>query len=145
MTGTSARAPTWFRVIAVVLVLWGLMGCFAAFQQIRHGADAIGDPTPYDRALFASLPAWYNPLYAVATVSGLLGAIALLVRSRAALPLYTVSLVAVIIQFGWTFAATDLLAVKGAAETVPFPLVIALVALGAVLLSRHAVRRRWIG
>ena len=50
----------------------------------------------------------------------LAGAIALWRRSRHALPLYVLSLVGVVIQFGFVFAGTGLLAHKGAAATVPF-------------------------
>lgn len=142
---TKIAVPAWFRVIAVVLVLWGLMGCFACLQQFRFGAEALGPATEYDRALFASLPGWYQPLYAIAVVSGLIGAIALLVRSRFAQPLFVVSLVAAIVQFGWILAATDLIAVKGAAATMPFPAVIIAVAVAQVWLAGLAIRRGWIG
>ncbi|HEX8388936.1 MAG TPA: hypothetical protein VF636_07955 [Sphingomonas sp.] len=145
MATAPRTAPLWFRVVAVLLIVWGLAGVFACVQQFRLGAEAMGPVTDYDRRLIASLPVWYNPLYAVATGAGLLGALALLTRSRVAVPLLAVSLVAVIAQFGYMFLATDLLAAKGAGATVPFPLFIAAVALLALGLSRMAARRGWIG
>jgi hypothetical protein len=139
------RAPAWFRVVAVVLVLWGVAGCYACFQQFRLGAEAMGPASDYDRALYAALPGWYDPLYAVATGAGLLGALALLTRSRLARPLFALSLAAVIAQFGYLFLATDLIAEKGAAAVLPFPVFIAAVAAGATWLPGHATRRGWIG
>ncbi|HEX8383301.1 MAG TPA: hypothetical protein VF592_08000 [Sphingomonas sp.] len=144
MTITTDRAPAWLRVLAVVLILWGVAGCYACLQQFRLGANAMGPASAADRALHAGLPGWYGPLYATATITGLLGAIALLIRSRLAMPLFTASLVAAVVQFGHIFAATDLIARKGVAATVPFPLFVIAVAAGAALLSRHAIRRRWI-
>lgn len=144
MAVADRRAPGWFRVVAVLLVIWGLAGCVACVQQIRLGAEALGPASDYDRALFAGLPGWYMPIYAVATSGGLLGAVALVARSRWAVPLYALSLAAVVVQFGYTFVATDLIAAKGAAETVPFPLFIAAVAAAATALSVRATRRGWI-
>lgn len=136
--------PLWFRVAAVVLLLWGMAGVFACIQQFRLGAEAMGPATDYDRALYAGLPVWYNAAYAVATGCGLLAAAALLLRSVLAIPLAAISLVAVVVQFGWLFATTDMLAVKGAGTAV-FPLVIAGVAAAMLGLARHARARGWIG
>lgn len=139
----STRAPAWFRVVAVALLLWTIVGCYACVQQFRLGAEAIGPASDYDRALYASLPVWYNAIYAVAVGCGLLGAVALLARSVLSIPLFACSLIGVAVQFGWLFATTDIVAVKGAWAAI-FPLVIAGVALLSVLLARHARARGWI-
>ena len=140
-----ARTPIWFAVVAMVLVIWGLMGCYSCYLQLRLGADAMGPASAYDRALYASLPAWYNPMYVVAVLSGTIGAIALLARSRTAVPLAVVALVTVIIMFGYMFVATDLIAHKGVAVSVSFPIVIAAIAAFQLWLSRLALARGWIG
>ncbi|WP_445193082.1 hypothetical protein ACT009_04010 [Sphingomonas sp. Tas61C01] len=145
MATTSRQTPLWFRIAAVVLLIWSVVGCYACLQQFRLGADAMGPASDYDRALYASLPVWYNAIYAVAVGTGLLGAVALLTRSVLAVPLYAISLVAVVVQFGWLFATTDIVAVRGAAQVVPFPILIVAIGAGALWLSRHARRRGWIG
>jgi hypothetical protein len=144
MSVIRQRAPAWFTILAVVLLLWGAMGCFACIQQFRLGADAMGPATDYQRALYAGLPVWYNAVYAVAVGTGLLGTIALLAKSVLARPLFAISLVAVVIQFGWLFATTDIIAHQGVG-TVGFPLFIAGVAAFEIWLARHAQRRGWIG
>lgn len=138
------RTPGWFTLIAVLLILWGGMGCFACIQQFRLGVDSFPDATEYDRRFFATLPSWYNYVYAVATGAGLLGAIALLLRSAIARPLFIVSLVAVIAQFGWTFAATDIIAAKGLLVATGFPIFIALVAAFEVWFAGYARQRGWM-
>lgn len=137
--------PLWFRVVAILLLLWGFAGCYACFQQFRLGADAMGPATDYDRRLYAALPIWYNAIYAVGVGTGLLGALALLTRSVFARPLYATSLIAVVIQFGWLFATTDIIAVRGAAQVVPFPVFILFVGIVALWLSDVARWRGWIG
>ncbi|WP_230629464.1 hypothetical protein [Sphingomonas sp. Leaf37] len=145
MTGFHKPIPGWFRVIAVMLTIWGVVGVFACVQQFRLGAEAMGPADDYYRRLYATFPAWYNRIYAVATGSGLLAALALLFGSRLARPLFVVSLIAIVVQFGWLFLATDIIAVRGVAQVVPFPAFIAMVATFGVWLSDHAGRRGWIG
>lgn len=137
--------PVWFRVVAILLLLWGVAGCYACYLQFRLGAAAMGAPTDYDRALYAALPVWYNAVYAVAVGTGFLGALALLTRSVLARPLFVISLVAVVIQFGWLFVTTDIIAHKGAGTVLPFPILIVAIAAFGAWLSAKARRRRWIG
>ncbi|VXC43690.1 hypothetical protein [Sphingomonas sp. 8AM] len=137
------RAPRWFRLAALVLMAWGMTGVAACVSQLTQGADAMGAASDYDRALFASLPLWYRADYAIATATMLAGAVALLIRSRHAVTLLTVSLVAVLIQFGWMFAMTDILAVKGP-YTLYFPLLIMAIGALALQLAHVARRRGWI-
>ncbi len=141
--GQRTRAPRWFRLAALVLVLWGMLGVAACVSQLRYGAAAMGAASEYDRALFAQLPLWYRADYALATGTMLAGALALLVRSRHAVALLTVSLVAVLIQFGWIFGLTDILAVKGP-YTLYFPLLIMAIGALALQLAHVARRRGWI-
>lgn len=92
------------------------MGCaslYMHFVLVVLGPDDGPGTTDYDRQLYASLPTWYGVVYIAAVVSGLCGAIALLVRRSIAVILSAVSVVAVIVQFGWLFGATDMLAVRG--------------------------------
>jgi len=137
------RGPKWFRIATVLLVLWALIGCFSCIQQMRLGADAMGAATDYDRALYAALPGWYDPVFATAVLTGLVGAILLFMRRAAARPFLIASLLAIVVQFGWLFTATDIVAQKGMAETLAVPLVIALIALAAIWLATHARRNSW--
>ena len=139
------RPPAWFVVVAIALVLWGLAGCASLYAHVAWGASMDPNATDWDRAYYAKLPGWFVIVYTAAVLGGLFGSLALLMRSKLARPLFMISLVAVIVQFGWVFAATDLLAHKGAAATVPFPLFIAAVAVLQVWLAGVSERRGWIG
>lgn len=140
---TDIKVPTWFRIAAIVLVLWELMGCFACFSQIRLGAAAMGPVDDWSLKYYAALPVWYNWVYLVATLGGLLGGIALLLRDRRAVPLFWISLAAIVVMFGYAFAATDLIAHKGLGQVLPFPMFIAVVGLFSIWLAGHAARKGW--
>jgi hypothetical protein len=137
------KPPIWYWIVAGLLLFWGLGGVYACYMQFTMGADAMGEPTAYDRELYATLPAWYNWVYAVAVGTGALGAAALLARKAIAKPLYVVSAIAIVVQFGWLFATTDIIARKGMATAV-FPLWILILALFAIWLSDRAIKRGWI-
>lgn len=143
-TGFKQAVPMWYWIVAVMLTLWSLMGCYACIQEIRVGPAAMGAASDYDLKLYTSLPGWYVYCYAIAVTSGLFGSVALLARSRTARTFFIVSTIAIVVQFGYLFATTDIIAVKGAAVVVPFPVFIFAVALAAVWFSGVARKRGWI-
>ncbi|PXA89457.1 hypothetical protein DMC47_28645 [Nostoc sp. 3335mG] len=136
--------PLSFRIVAFLLILWGAAGVYAFYAQTTMRAADFAALPESERRFFSALPGWFAWVYGCATWGGLLGAIALFARSRRAVMLLGVSLIAVVVQFGWVFLATDLIAVKGAARTVPFPLVILAVALLQLALARYGVKRGWL-
>lgn len=139
------KPPAWFWIVAVLLLLWEAMGCFACVTQIRLGAEAMGPVDDWSLKYYAALPAWYNGVYAVATFGGLLGALLLVLRNKLAAVVFWVSFVAIIVMFGYAFAATDLIAHKGLAQVVPFPVFIAAVGAFAIWFANFAARKGWIG
>ena len=140
MTEAGSRVPAWFTVAGVLLILWGLMGCASLYGHFVMGPDIHQNPTAYDRELYASLPMWYGIVYIVAVLSGLFGAIALLMRRKLAVVLSAVSVVAVIIQFGWMFLATDIIGAKGL-WVVYFPLLILAVQLFQLWFANRAASK----
>lgn len=137
-------APMMFWVIGFLLTFWGLAGCYTCYMQFMYGADAMGPATPYDRALYANLPVWYNYCYAVAVGAGLIGGIGLLLRQGWAGIAFLISLAAAVIQFGYLFGTTDIIVRKGAEAVLPFPLFIIAVAFLAMCFAVYAYRRDWV-
>lgn len=123
----------WF--IAIGLLFWSLMGDAAYLMQVSADLDELAKTDPYTADAFRQMPTWAWAAYAVAVWVGTAGAIALLMRRKVAWGLFAISLAAVIVQFGWSFLGTDLLAVKGLGAAI-FPLFIAAIALFATLYSR---------
>jgi hypothetical protein len=142
---TKAKAPLVFWGVAILLLLWEAMGCYACSLQIRLGAAAMGPVDSWSLKYYAALPAWYNAVYVLATFGGLAGGVALLLRRRLSLSLYWISLVAVVVMFGYAFAATDLIAHKGLGQVLPFPLLIAAVGAFSIWFAGLSARRGWIG
>ena len=141
---TENKPPVWFWIVAILLLLWEAMGCYACVTQIRLGAAAMGPVDDWSLKYYAALPAWYNSVYAVATFGGLLGGLLLLLRNKRAALLFWISFVAVIVMFGYAFVATDLIAHKGLAQVLPFPLFIAAVGALAIWFAGFAAGKGWV-
>lgn len=126
--GTAMTAPRSFRAIGIILLLWNLMGAIAFILQYSADLDQLAKTDPYTARIFAAMPVWVWAAYAIAVGAGSLGAIMLLLRKAAAAPLFLISIVGVIVQFGYSFIHTDLLAVKGFTAAI-FPAVILVIAI----------------
>ncbi len=144
MDNAKPKRPTWFVGTVIVLMIWAVAGVASFAAHVLAGEKMAAQQGTWDLDYYRALPAWFAWDYALATLAALAGAIALLVRSRHAVMLYILSLVGVVVQFGYVFVGTDLLAHKGAAATVPFPMFIALIGCGQIVVARLAARRGWV-
>ncbi|MEG3179859.1 hypothetical protein [Sphingomonas sp. LT1P40] len=142
--GFTQKVPVWFTVVAVILLLWGLMGCASFYAHMVYGPALDPNATDWDREYYAAEQTWQRVVYAIAVVTGLLGSIALLAKSKWAVTLYAVSLVAVVVMFGYIFLATELIAVKGVWTTY-FPALVFVVGAFQLWFAAMARGRAWIG
>ena len=130
--------PRYFIVIAIVLLLWNLMGLAAFAMQYTADLTELAKSDPVTAQAFAAMPAWVWIAYAIAVGAGTLGAVLLLMKKAAAASLFLLSLIAVVVQFGYTFLGTDLLAVKGP-SVIAFPAFIVVMAVVQLLYARNLV------
>jgi len=128
-------------IVAVIALLWNLTGIAFFFMQYTADLDALAKIDPYQAKAFSEMPSWQWAVYAIAVFAGLAGTICLFLRSRRAIPLYILSLTAVIVQFGYTFFATDIIAVMGWGKAAGFPVFIFIAALAQLLYARTAAAR----
>lgn len=138
-----AMSPRWFRPIAVVALIWNLLGCAAYLGDVTLSPDDIAKMTPAEQELLAARPNWAVGATATAVWGGAAGCLGLVLRKRWSYPLLVASLAGVIVQdialFRMTGAAWKLEPVPVVLQTVVFVVAIAL-----VVLARTAVRRGWV-
>ena len=111
----------WIRPSAVGFIAWNGLGSFACVQQIAIGMGRVSLTDPFQQTLYSHLPWAYNCFFVAAEMSGLVGAILLLLRRPAARPWLGASLIFIVLQFGYLFATTDLLSHEGL-KAIFFPL-----------------------
>ncbi|MEH6657260.1 hypothetical protein [Leeuwenhoekiella marinoflava] len=123
---TTTKPSKKFWIISTIAVLWNLMGIFAFMGQAFVSSAMLAE-LPADQAeLIRNTPQWLTGIFAIATVTGLLGSILLVLRRKSATTLFFISAVGVLIQMGYSFFATDALQVYGIVEGLIMPLIVIL-------------------
>lgn len=140
----SNKLPTWFWVIAVIALLWNLMGVFAFFSDLNLTPEKLTEYTEEQKALILSMPSWTKIFYGMATIGGLLGSIALLMRKSWAFPLFVISLIGVLVQQLHSWLATDAIAVLGSGAALIFPLIILVLAIFLVWFSKSSQAKGYL-
>lgn len=132
--------PKWFTPVAVVALLWNLIGAAALAM------NATADPatlTAAQQALAASTPAWAGIASWFAVGAGALGSLGLVLRKDWAPEALLVSLAGVIIQDLWLFAIADVASAYGTAPLIMQGIVL-IIAIALLSLSRTARVRGWL-
>ena len=142
-TTYSERVPTWFWIVSGLALLWEAMGCYSYVMHVTMSADQIAALPDGERQLMTGVPIWATAAFAIATWGGLAGAVGLLMRRSWARTLFVISLVAILVQFGWWFLIARAGDVLGSsAYTMP----VAIIVIGAALVwfSTMAAKRGWL-
>ncbi|NNC83683.1 MAG: hypothetical protein HKN79_08900 [Flavobacteriales bacterium] len=140
---TSIKSPLWFIIVAVIALLWNIMGLAAFISDTQMSAEQMAELPPAMAEAYANSPLWNWVAYGTATIFGFLGSLMLLLKKKIALPLLGLSLVGVIVQFfGWYFM-TDILTEMGGGAMV-MPALVVIVAMYLYFLSHKAKRKGWI-
>jgi hypothetical protein len=93
---------------------------------------------------FAIMPQWQWWAYGIAVWSGTFAGAALLVRRRWAQPLFLTSLVAVVIQYGYSFGVLKIQDILGWNAAAPLPVFVIVMASLGLWFSRLAIRSQWL-
>lgn len=141
-TDVSQKPPVWFWVVGVIALLWNLFGLFNFYISTFDQVSILETLNQEQRELFEAMPLWATIAFGVATVTGTLASLGLLVRKRLAKPLFVVSLVAMVAQFiNWLF-------IQNAPEVFPnsytMPAAVVIVGLLLIFFSNKAIQKGWI-
>lgn len=143
-TTATTKPPSWYWVVSGIALLWMLFGVTAWVMDLMTDEASLAELSEAQRQLYAARPQWLFAVYGVATLSGLIGALGLLLRKSWTPLLLALSLAAIIVQFGYTFLGLRAVQVLGAAAAIPFPLVIFLIGLALWWFSLRARKSGWI-
>ena len=138
----GARAPGWFRVVAVLAILWNLFGVYIYLEHVG-AVPPMQQMTAEQAALAASVPAWVTGAFAIAVFSALLGSLGLLLLKAWARPLLILSLICVLVQMGWVLLVSNARAIHGN-EAFVMPAIVTAVILLLVWLADKGVKRGWL-
>ncbi|UWX04242.1 hypothetical protein H1235_02690 [Pseudoxanthomonas sp. NC8] len=96
------------------------------------------------RQILQATPPWINLAFAFAVIGGVLGALCLLLRRRWAVPMFAVSLLAVLVQFGGGYLGHPGLGRPMGSLALAMPGLVLVVALALLVYSRRWRASGWL-
>ncbi len=139
----KVSVPFWYWVIAVIALLWNLMGCTILFTEVFAQESMMESMTEAQKEWARSTPKWIYLVFAISVSTGIAGSICLLVRKRSSVPLFITSVVAVLIQMGYTMLLAGGLQIMGPSGAV-MPTIVILLAISWLLFSLYSKSRGWL-
>jgi len=145
MSATDARparpVPKHLWIIGVLALLWNAMGAVDYLMTQTRNEAYMSRFTSEQLAYFYGFPAWVDGAWAIAVWGAVLGSVLLLLRRSLAVPVFAVSLAAMVITTVYNYGLSDGLQVMGGAGPLAFSVVIFLVGVALLVYSRAMARR----
>ena len=134
--------PKWFTPVAVLALLWNLLGCFMIAMDAMMPPDAVAALPADQQAIHAARAPWMVIGSIVAVAAGALGSLGLVLKRRWATPLLVLSVLGLIVQdLGFVMIA----------RTLPIPTagwimqgLVLVIAILLVVMARKAARHGWL-
>jgi hypothetical protein len=143
MNATAVAAtPLWFRIVAILAVLWNLVGVWSYLAHVKM-APPMQEMTAELEALEATVPVWVTAAFAIAVFAALIGSVGLLLGRAWARALLLLSLLCILVQMGWVVLMSEATAVQGS-QALIMPAFITVVALLLVWVANVGLRRGWL-
>jgi len=140
--GTNRKAPTWFMVVAAVLLVWNLLGVMAYIAQVTMSPEALAALPEAQRQIYETTPAWATAAFAIAVNGGALGCVLLLLKRNLAGLFLQLSLAGVLVQMFHSFFMSKSFEVFVAGDLV-MPVLVIVIAIYLVMLAAKARVNRW--
>lgn len=137
---TTQPVPAWFSIAAIGALLWEILGCALLVNQ----AVTVPSTLPLDQqAIWNATPLWMHGTWAFAVITGVAGAVLLLMRKRRSQPLLLVSFLAAVVQFVGMLVVPQLRELINSDDLL-VPFLITLVCYGIWHFARHSSRQGWL-
>ncbi len=100
----EARPGTSYWIVGGAALLWNLFGLMVYVMQVSATPETLASTySPEQIELIESTPVWVTSMTAIATNAGVIASVLLLLRLGWAVPLFAVSLAAIIAQDVYIF------------------------------------------
>jgi hypothetical protein len=137
---TPRPVAGWFMIAAAASLLFMGLGCITYLTHVFADPNAM----PLDqRAAFEAEPAWVTGAYAIAVWVGLIGAVLLVMKRKAAEWALLVSVVAVLAWLGGLVAVAPLREAMSANDLL-VAIVVAALTWTIYWFARHSRQRGWL-
>ncbi|WP_424961729.1 hypothetical protein [Ekhidna sp.] len=143
MTNESVKPPTWFWVVAVIALLWNLMGVLAYLGEALATPEMLEAMPDDQRNMIENRPAWATAAFAIAVWGGAIGSLLLLLRKGLAYTVLIASLIGVIVQMIYNLFIAESTASYGPGE-IAMVIMIPLIGILLVLFAKRGKASGWL-
>jgi hypothetical protein len=91
--------PKWVIALSILAIAWNLIGMAMFAMQWMMTPAELAELPAAQQELWGNMEGWIWGAYAIAVSAGTLGAFCLLFSKKLAVPLFLLSVVAIIVQF----------------------------------------------
>jgi hypothetical protein len=136
------KAPGWFMIVAVVALIWNLLGVMAYVMQATMSPETFAVLPEAQRELMENTPAWATAAFAIAVHGGALGCLLLVLKKNLAGLFLQLSLAGVVVQMFHSFFMSRSFEVFGPGGMV-MPVMVFVIAVYLVTLAAKAKAQKW--
>jgi surface polysaccharide O-acyltransferase-like enzyme len=136
------KAPGWFMIVAVVALIWNLLGVMAYVMQATMSPETFAALPEAQRELMENTPAWATAAFAIAVHGGALGCLLLVLKKNLAGLFLQLSLAGVVVQMFHSFFMSRSFEVFGPGGMV-MPVMVFVIAVYLVTLAAKAKAQKW--
>lgn len=140
---SNINAPSWFKIIVILAILWNLMGIFNFYIQITLTQEYISGLAAAEQVLLKTTPLWTNIAFALGVFGGVIGSVGLLIQKAWARVPLLISLIAVFVQMSYWLFFTTAVEVYGS-NTYFMPIVLMVVAYLLFSLCNKGIEKGYI-
>ncbi len=141
-TPTINTIPSWFKIVAVVALVWNLLGVMAFVGQMMMTPEMVAELPQAEQDLYATTPIWATAAFAVAVFAGALGSLALLLKKSLCYQLFVASFVGVIVQMFHSFFISNSFEVYGPGGMI-MPVMVIVIAFVLVRFAAKGINNKW--
>lgn len=110
----NTATPLSLWLVGGAALIWNLFGMVIYVMTVSATPDQLAQQyNDMEIAFMQSVPAWATSANAIAVTAGVIGSVLLLMRRKQALPVFIVSLLALLVQNLHSFVLTDVIGVFG--------------------------------
>jgi len=125
---TTARrtTPAHLWIVGFLALLWNAFGCYDYLMTQTANATYLGKIPPDQLAYMNTLPSWLTAFWALGVWGGLVGSVAMLMRSRYSVWAFALSLIGAVVGMGYQMFVQKMPAsmTQGAMAIMPWVIIV---------------------
>jgi len=144
MSINNTKPPVWFWIVAVIFVVWNLIGASNYLMAAMATPESLAAQNYTDKQIefLLDVPKLYLSVFALAVWSGLLASFLFIFRRRWAVPVFLFSLIFVLLSFTFDFVGGTFTVLGNAYLFIM--IVVLVLAIIEVFFSRMAKNKEWL-